>query len=272
MTVVVGFNWLSEMVMIADTRVSWPHGTLPPQDNLIKLYTFRDHQGKAAVLGFSGKICAAKAVLVYLKQRVFPNYGRPFIMATLKDNLQGWIERVVTTKLTPEARAELKFVLCGAEPSRHPPVARNGKVVGFLSVPELHLYRYVIAKNSGRVMVSRNCGFAIIGSGQQLEKEIHQKVNQTIRFGFASPQLHWARAALISDVIALMFRDRPSDKVGGPFQTIRVTANGISEHYTWPPVGGSANVQVQRVGGRLTIRNRESGETYDLYPIWNLPP
>jgi hypothetical protein len=153
-TVVVGFNWLSEMVMIADTRVSWSGSMRSPQDILKKLYVIQS-PSKAAVLGFSGDVHAAKTVMVHLKDHKFQNYSRPFVMANLKDDLGRWIEEVTATKLRPETRANLKFMLCGIEPSRHPPVKRDNKVVGFLTVPEAHIYVYTVGKDSGKVMVSK---------------------------------------------------------------------------------------------------------------------
>ena len=52
MTAVVGINFLSEVIMIADTRVSWPNNLLPPEDALQKLYVIRSPRTptKAAIL------------------------------------------------------------------------------------------------------------------------------------------------------------------------------------------------------------------------------
>jgi len=84
MTLVVGFNWISEMVMIADTRVSWQGTQLSPSDSLLKLYGIQGNS-KSAVLGFCGDLQAARAVLVHLKDRKFQNYSRPLVIAQLKD-------------------------------------------------------------------------------------------------------------------------------------------------------------------------------------------
>ena len=269
MTVVVGFNAFSEVVMIADTRVSWPNNTRPSQDVLQKLYPIVGSR-KAAVFGFCGNIEAAKTVMVHLKERKFKRIERHFVIVTLKDYLQRWIEEVTTTQLEPEARAKLSFILGGIEPSRHPPIKRGTKITGFLRFPEVHIYVYTVNEDNGKVAVSKRSGFAVIGSGRELEKEIEKKVYQGIRFGFKQPNLHWARTFLIGDVIASLFKENQSVTVGGPFQTIRITPTGLEESYIWPPNAKWKNVEIQREATKTTIYNPVSNEKYTVYPVWEL--
>lgn len=269
MTVIVGFSWLSEMVMIADTRVSWPNSTRPPHDILRKLYKIGDTR-KSVVLGFSGDLSAAKTIITYLKDRKFKHLRRRFVIARFKDDLRTWIEQAATHNLSPELRDKVRFMLCGVEPSRHPPIHRDGRVVGVLNVPECHLYVYTIGKNSGHVMVSERRNFAVIGSGQDLENEIREKMKELIHFGFDQPNLHWARVFILSDIVASLFKERQSDTVGGPFQTIRLTKDGLQEFYLWPPGVEDKNVEVQQDKRQTTIFNSALNEQYSLYPIWEL--
>lgn len=291
LTVVAAFNWFSEVVVIADTRVSQrvkvirpdfpesPQDFLKTWDCLKKLYSIQSPRSpeKAAVLGFSGDIRAAKTVIVHLSKYKFQNYKRRLVMANLKEELRRWIEEATVSKLEPRARGGLKFMLCGIEPSRHMSgKRRNGKTViftvGSLPTSEAHIYIYTVNKDSGKVTVSKRLGSAVIGSGRRLKREIMKKANGALKFGFRHPHLHQGRAFLISHIVGLMFEENQSIKdVGGPFQAIRITPNGLIDMYVWPPSAKHHNVEVRHEGARSTIFNAVLGEEYTLYPVWELP-
>lgn len=271
-TVVVGFNCLSEIVMVADTRVSWQDDARPPTDILQKLYAIR-RQGKAAVFGFSGNVPAARIVMDYVVRHRLRNYrrARRFVLTRLKDDLRRWIEEVAQDRLQPAERGWLKFMLCGILPSRHPQLKRNGMIVGSMPYPESHIYVYTVAKDSGKVHVKRQPMFAVIGPDRGTERDLRTKVQPLIRFGFGAPQLHWGRAVLIGEVIASMFKDRQSEIVGGPFQAVRITPEGLETHYIWPPDTEHKNVEVRDDGARVIVYNPALKAEYTLYPIWDLP-
>jgi hypothetical protein len=161
--------------MIADSRVSWENNQLPPQDILTKLYTFGSIN-KSAVLGFSGDLQAANAIMRFLMERKFRNYKRPFILSEFKDNLGGWIEEIAKTKIPPENRTEVKFMLGGIEPSRHPPLLNDGQVMGYTSLVEAHIYTYSIENNGNVHYNARPKGYDVIGTGRKLEQEIANKL------------------------------------------------------------------------------------------------
>lgn len=272
MTVIIGINWFSEMVMIADTRMSWVDGSHPPQDIVRKLYKIGNQQ-KSVVFGFCGNLKAAKTVLLYLKQRKFENLKRRFVIATFKDNLRTWLEEAILASLTSEERTSLKFMLGGIEPFRPPySLDSNGKVlIGHLINPEVHLYVYSIKKDSDKVTVSHYKQFAIIGSGKGLAPKIQQQIKQTIEFGFNQPNLHWARAELLGQITASLFKSSPfDDSVGGPFQVIRITPQGLYESYIWPPGSEHINIQIRDDSKKITIVNSSSNLSYTLYPVWEL--
>jgi len=256
--------------MLADTRISWKKKQFPPKDILRKLYTLGD-ANKSIVLGFSaGDLRAAKTVMAFLMSRKFQNYKRPLVIKQFKDDLRRWIEEVATAELSPEQRQELKFMVCGVEPSRHPPILKNGKVIGHAPFVESHIYIYTIG-GTGKVQVNAQpVSFGVIGSGNELRDEIRKKVNETIKFGFRQPNLHWARAFLINEIVASMAQENKlvSATVGGPFQIIRITPNGLETQYTWPPDVESKNVEVRIEDSRTIVHNPALGEKYVLHPIW----
>jgi len=270
-TIVVGFDWLTETVMIADTRVSWENNQFPPKDILRKLYTLGDSK-KSAVLGFSGDLHAAKKVMTFLIKQKFLGYKRPFVIRQFRDDLHQWIEEIALAKLTPKQRKELSFMLCGIEPSRRPSILEDGKITGYTPFTESHIYVYTIGENGNVRVNKRPKGFAIIGTGRKLRKAVIEQIQETIHFGFNDPKLHWARAALINEIVASLAKENKAvSTVGGPFQVIRITPDGLKTDYTWPPDVDSKNVEIRIEGSKTIIHNPASGESYVLHPIWDSP-
>ena len=274
MTVVIGINWYTEMLILADTRVSWTDESRLPEDILRKLYILGDHR-KTAVLGFSGQIAAAQTIMKYLIEMKFQHMRRRFVIDRLKDDLRTWIEEVSIQKISPKDRSSLSFILCGLEPYRPPFFGKNSEKMlssHFLN-REVHLYVYKIHADSGRVSINKHQDVAIIGSGKEMRNEILGELNKTIGFGFQQSNLHWARALITTQRIAELFKQSEYDmSVGGPFQTIRLTPERAEERYTWPPDLDYYDVQVTKDKDVTTIYNPRQEKTYMLYPLWNLPP
>jgi hypothetical protein len=275
MTAVVGINWLWEVIVVADTRVSWRSRdtVLKKEDVLKKLYTIESSTSpqKTAVLGFScDDLRTAKAVMIHLKVRKFQNYGRPLVMAHLKDDLHGWIEEVTIAKLSPEMRKGLRFMLCGIEPSRPSVVKKNDKVIRRIRMPRAHLYVYKVDRRSGRVTVDSEQDIAMIGSGRRVIDRIRESSNRWIGFGGLG-QMQWARAHIMAEIVSLICRDSALGDIGGPFQTGCITSTGlVGDHYVWPPGVGSSVVKTEQEGERTIISNPLLGKKYILHPIWEL--
>ncbi len=272
MTVILGCNWFTEVIMMADSRISWEDHQRPPQDTLRKLYTLSD-SNKSAVLGFCGDIQAAKIVMLYLIEQKFQSYKRHFVLSQFRDELGQWIEEVAKSKLTPRQRTTIKFMLCGIEPTRHASISKDGKVIGTLPFVEAHIYVYRIGRNGKVECDKRPRLFAVIGSGKKLESIISKKLQKMISFGFDTPQLHWGRAVVGGEVLAniIMENEEVSATVGGPFQVIRITPAGLETHYIWPPGQDGRNVDIQYDNSKVVIYNPSTQEKYILYPVWDLP-
>jgi len=161
-------------------------------------------------------------------------------------------------------------MLCGLEPRRHPRVFHRGNLVGSLAIPEPHLYVYTVQGSSGRVSVDRAGTCAVIGSGRELEGEICQKIHQVVHFGSRTPELHWARALLITEIVASMFAERQSATVRGPFHYMRILTDGsLLQNFTWPGESPSPDLLVRRGQHMVEIRHPSSGEKYALRPLWD---
>ena len=273
MTAVVSVSFLSEIIMVADTRVSWPSTPLPPADILQKLYAIssRRTQQKVAVLGFSGAIQAAKAVMIHLGKDKLQNYSRPLIMVNLKDQLKRWIEEVTMTNLSAESRRGLSFMLCGLEPSRAATIRKGNVLVKYPQLMETHIYIFRVSQDTGTVEVLRKGGFTVIGSGAELRRDLARKVPPLISFAFNQPNLHWARAHLVGQVVNAVFEHGSVPTVGGPFQVARITAEGLFCEYIWPGSMQPTKVEVTQEGQKTIVYNPDRNETYTLHPVWSLP-
>lgn len=263
--------------MVADTRVTWltrQHTITKSKDALKKLYAIRSSK-KATVLGFSGDIEAAKKIIIYLGKHKFGKffvYNRPLIMANLKDDLRRWMEEAA--ELYPEVWGKIKFMLCGIEPSRHPPLMKEGKVIGHTPFVEHHIYTYEITKEGNVFVNMKRVDFDVIGAGEELDKKIREKVKRTFRFANGAPELRWARAVVLCEEIAQIVKENEevSTKVGGPFQVVRITPDRLEDHWIWPPDEGDRNVEVHQAQGGITvISNPLLEKKYLLYPIWKFP-
>ncbi len=118
------------------------------------------------------------------------------------------------------------------------------------------------------VIWSRN--LAIIGTGKALEQDVANRLKNALGFALDQSNLHWARAVVIGEAVAdLISKDKAlSETVGGPFQVVRITANGVETHYIWPLDGGDRNVEVRPDESNIIIRRPSTDESYTLHPVW----
>jgi len=273
MTLVAGFNWFTETVIMADTRVSWVRSQRPPKDILRKLYTFGDSR-KSIVLGFStDDLRGVVNVMSFLMLEKLVHYKRRWAVAQIKEELRGWIEEAACSMLTPVQRRSTRFMLCGIEPSRHPPLRKNGKVFSFTPFVESHVYVYQISEKGSVYVNSKPKRFAVIGKGSKVSGEILREVKNAMRFGWGQQNLQWARAVLIGDIVSKVVQDEKevSASTGGPFQVIRIAPTGLETQYVWPSGDLDKNVEVRYEGSKVIIRNPSLDHEYVLHPIWEFP-
>jgi hypothetical protein len=268
MTIIVGLSWLTELVMIADSRVSWANPSRPPQDILRKLYTITDNND-SAVLGFSGNLKAASIIMKHLHERKFRNMRKKFIIERFKDDIRRWIEEIVLQEVPSELWGEASFILGGIEKRRHPKFT-DGTMDYWSNLPEMHIYVYHISKSSGFVTVVRKFPYAIIGSGKALDNEIRPRIAQVASFGGSESRLHWARSMLLTKMIAQISEQKASSAIGGPFQIIRITNEKMEQFYIWHHEENQTNLQVSQDITSTTIRHPDLNVQCTIYPIWEL--
>ena len=85
MTVIVGINFFEELLVVADTRVSFSNGT-SNQSLGVKKLLILGNVDKVAVIGFSGQLVVGKQVFEYLIKHKHPQRRR-FAIESFKDVL-----------------------------------------------------------------------------------------------------------------------------------------------------------------------------------------
>lgn len=262
MTLIVGANYGSEILMIADTRVSVDEKYgIPPKDVLRKL-VFIDFFQRRAVLGFSGNIHAIKKIIesISRKAKYFRSSGN------LKDDIKRWIEEAIKME---RQRHHLQFMLCGFDATEKP-----------------HIYVYE-AKKDGEVQLQLQDTInivgpgghpgqgmvAVIGSGSKLKRRIHE----TTLMSFGDPKKYKdfeaysnVRALMATDIIAAEFEDIKSKDVGGPFVMARIRPNEcIGPRFLWPDRDDSSEVQGTMDDKKTVLYKPSTNEKYILFSIRN---
>ena len=262
MTLIVGADYGSEILMIADTRVSVDEKYgIPPKDMLRKL-VFIDFFQRRAVLGFSGNIYAIKKIIesVSRKAKYFKSSG------SLKEDIQRWIEEAIKME---RQRHHLQFMLCD-----------------FDATEKSHIYVYETKENGevqlqlqGTINIVGPGGHpgrgkvAVIGSGSKLKRRIHE----TTLMSSGNPKKYKnfeaysnVRALMATDIIAAEFEDIKSKDVGGPFVMARIRPNEcIGPHYLWPDRVDSSDVQVTMDNEKTVLYKPSTNEKYILFSIHN---
>lgn len=267
MTLVVGVDYGTEILVLADTRVSVSDrpDAPTPKDQLIKLVSV-DFAQRSAILGFSGKIRVIKEIIESLQTRarypgVFKRSG------SLRDDFKGWMEDIVKRIRRNQKLEKLQFMLCDFNPS-----------------DEEHIYLYEIKEN-GEVLLDPPKTVSIIGKGGHPGRgkvavigsgsEFKQKIYEATLRPFGNPNSYndyeaYSRfRTLMSEAnIHSWFQDIPSTTVGGPFAIFRVRPNGlVGPNFAWPIGEDSPDTRVEQDGQKTVLYNPSIGKKYILFSI-----
>jgi hypothetical protein len=118
MTVIIGADYGSEILVVADTRVSFQKKyNIPPKDQLIKLIGIKFFR-RQAVLGFSGNVPFAKQVIELL--RIHAKHSKS--CGDLKEDFRRWIEDAVRMKRKryPVKMASIRYSSRASRRQRRP--------------------------------------------------------------------------------------------------------------------------------------------------------
>lgn len=273
MTVVIGADYGSEILVLSDTRVSFSDDSTPlARDGLIKIVTI-DYFGRKAVLGFSGPIKVLQAVIGSLKTRAKYS-GSP---GSLKTDIQNWIEGAVNrdwirARIRDSAKQRkrdplLQFMLCDLDHS-----------------DEAHVHLYGVGKNRqvqytpaktittlvGGSHLSRGT-VAAIGYGKKFTQAIYDAALWSV--GRPSDYRDYeaylkVRAGMSAAIVSYYFQHKNVKEVGGPFTIALVLPNGVVGPYPiWPPFTSASDVETVREGCQIVMSRPSTGEKYVMYHI-----
>lgn len=253
MTLVVGVDFGDEMLVLADSRLSYADGSPPPMDCLKKLLVIGFTGRTEAVLGYSGNVLAIQSIVDNIRIRAKAGFSKSGI---LKDDLKVLMEDAIRMK---RKRDKIQFMLCDFNPG-------DG----------VRLCVYTLHKD-GRVELSPKDRVAIIGSGAKLTDKILDSVRHSFRNhpeGYCTYEsFSGVRKGMIEGPIAGYFRDIDSQEVGGPFMMLILRSDGVSAPvFTWPWGSDSLGVEITSIktykGTYKTILYKPStGERYTLFPL-----
>lgn len=267
-TLVFGFNGLNEVILVADSRVSFDNN-LEPKDILLKVYSFVGIHPPMA-LGFSGRLSAIKRVMEFLSKEKLRNPPKRVVVPEFAQRLRGWIEHIVKTEISQPERKGLAFLLGGLEPGRPPKSYKQDGSYSYLNLPSGYLYRYNVNPTTGGVTISANGPALAIGSGADIIRELERKGMEYLSAGFGNEFAPAFRATIIASDIASTYRNLHSRTVGGPFQLVRLTP---SRHYEAPifaPEENKGDPIVNQASGVRQLSFPDLGEIYPLYSIYQL--
>jgi ATP-dependent protease HslVU (ClpYQ) peptidase subunit len=253
MTLIVGIDHGSEILVLADTRVSYGsrlHAPAP-RDQLRKLVSIRLPQSQV-ILGFSGNIPEIQRVLRYVKRKAqyAPSSG------SLMGDLTTFMEEPVGP------RKQLSFMLCGFEPTGEPQIV----VFGLTTTGEVVL-------RPDELFCTPQTRVAIIGSGAEFKEQIHRMILHPV----GHPQQYQdfeafsrVRSMMAETIISLWFQDRDAKHVGGPFAVYRLRRDGsLIRRYMLPLDEDSPDAEVTEDETKTVLYNPSTGKRYTLFSIFS---
>lgn len=280
MTVIVAIDYLTELLVIADARVSYlSSGQYDAKHGLQKLLPILSpDKSTPATLGFSGDVALAKAVFHHLLvNKQINNYQRPFIISQLKDDIERWIQEAVDAAWANNLKTKASFLFCAIEPKVERPTfdSQGNRIPSPLAEPfkECHIYSYTIS-DSGKVHVQRHQKIALIGSGKtEQEPEIIKISEKLIGFGRGDPNQDLNRAFAVMREMAFAFEDAASRTVGGAFQVVRMVLPPKKSMQIWRWLAGNPlsikDVEITEQDEVITMKHKGKGSSFALYPIWH---
>lgn len=279
MTAIIAIDYLTEILIIADTRISTiMNGKQKYVVNwgLKKLTPIISPDGQTVlVLGFSGDVKLARKVFKFLfVDKKISTYSRRFVISHIKDDIFKWISEFVESEWAkPNTYSLTNFLLCGLEPKLNRPLRDiNGKSVKWPFTPfkPSHIYTYSIS-NSGKVLLKNHKPMAIIGSGKyEQEEKINEIRERLIGFGRGDTEMDNIRAWQVMREIAFTFEDANSKTVGGAFQVIRLSipSKNNVEIWRWMATPGSTPENVEVIDKNDTIIMKTRTKKFTIDPIW----
>lgn len=264
MTVIVTIDCFDELLIVTDTRISYPDGTFHPNMGVQKALIFgtRDNW---AVLGFCGPVIPAKRIINQIFHHKLSNNKKPFVFFHFKESLRRWFEEYIQAFRVKDLRG-LQFILCGFESRRKRPLISDGQI-RYTNWYERHIYIYTVTKRK-QVEVNKGGLVNVLGSGQKLQHKIINQINDLIKFGRGMPNFHDVRAFMSGEIISLIYQDEKFDSVGGPFKVIQLAPPSFTFRYVWSP-SVESKIEVSESKGNTIIKNLKNQNVFTVIPIIN---
>lgn len=251
MTLVLGYHFLSGIVVVADCRASYADGNV--YDNLQKLYQVGDY----TVLGFAGPLAGAAQVLEDIRRRRAEPSKRS--TAVHADELERWI-RGRYRRVAEKDRRNLSFLVASVAPWK----ARRFQLrtrIALPDIPDLSCFCLRPSRSRpGELVRDQWNDIKILGVREELHREIRGTLLDTFPDCFLRPR----GEAIFRGTRALMRALAERDPaVGGLMQCAVLDANGVG----WPDYD-FGDIALQSREGRYVQVDKRTGQAVELLAVW----
>lgn|GEM_PF-4151902 len=280
MTIVVASNFIDQLIIAADTRVSMDNNIYYPNVGLIKVSLFNFRATPVVIaLAFCGRISAGGKILDYVIKKKLNNYNsdRPIAFTYLADKLEGWISEIVQTIRSDELK-DTALMFCGFELLRTPTFNKQKPSQAHFFEPYMVTYTIDMKTQIKKVIRERHFRTAIIGSGRIQKERIDQQtyifqnaLGSDIAATLGAARLEEARSVIVADSLIQLFRDnQPDYKIGGPFQIVALTPHHPARIRFWWAENRESSYDESEVRvnkSHYTLSHKKTGQKFTLRPF-----
>ncbi len=257
MTIVLGARFLTETLVIADSRISYGENSVLADDILQKLYPIGGREmGFLGVIGFSGPLEGAYHVLTAVRQ-MMRRYNKRQVVSSVMDDLVRYIRRAYTG-LNPPLRNG--FLIAGVEPSRN--LAATGpKWLPYM--PQVMIWTLLPSDSKpGTLQLEKRGLVRTIGiRSPEFLTKLQEQVMQQWDTQYKYPE---AGTRMLLDDLMLEFLLTDSRTVGGLFQCASLTRNGL-RMYSY---AGTSGLSLLWKNGRYFLTDEKNGIEQPLLNIF----
>lgn len=264
MTVLIACNYLTSLIVVADSRVSYATDRTkeaPVDDNLQKIYQIHDRM----ILGFCGSLEAAHRVIIGINRNL-ETYSKPPIAVNLLSDVERWVQHEYQSIKNPVAR-QLELMLVTVEPKREKKSkwqTQDGiqieKPGWFPYVPEFQVVVLTPSAKQDKLVRKRIDVCEIIGICGETRNILEEKLLKMASFDRKRPQNQAMVVAMTANVVLM---EQGVDTIGGLFQCVLLNSDGIQ----WLGYGTREGVSLSFKNGGYVQTNHSTGRSVPVKHI-----
>lgn len=251
MTAILAIDFIYQIVVISDCRVSWQGGNYRPQDNLQKIYPV----GPTGILGFSGDVYCAKIILRAIKNKA-SNKPLPPSAQIIAEDISKWA-RESYSEIPTIMQKYVEFMFVASDYGNISLVTEN----------------VIFAKSILIKMVSPHFNPTFERDAIRLGYSVNYPIDNIILnrdnmldLGL-SPEGERFKVGIMIGTFAQTLASYSPSQVGGMFSVGIIDPRGVR----WFPYSiGDLELKIE--GGKFVQYNHYDGRRIPLKVLWNFDP